>query len=125
LNAGKETTGAFDVVTAENFGTDKRTRVRIMATGVRGSAANSNPANDIVIDGVREPNLSESVIVEARLGDGRVFNLPVEFAGAAGTLPGLDQISVVLLPELRGAGTIQLTIVIGGWRSNAPTIQVK
>jgi uncharacterized protein (TIGR03437 family) len=125
MNDAKETSGAFDVVTPENFGPDKRTRLRILATGVSGSAANSNPANDISDNGVPQPNLAESVKVEARLADGRVFNLPVEYAGAERTLPGLDKVNIVLLPEMRGAGTVELTIVIGGWRSNSPAIVVQ
>jgi uncharacterized protein (TIGR03437 family) len=71
------------------------------------------------------PNFAESVAVEARLGDGRVYLLPVEFAGAQGVLPGLDQVNVRLIPELRGAGTVQLTLILGGRRSNAPTIVIQ
>ena len=56
--------------------------------------------------------------VEARTSDGTVFTLPVEFAGAQGTLLGLDQVNVVLVPELRGAGSVQLTLVVNGVRSN-------
>ena len=70
-------------------------------------------------------NLSESVTVEARTSDGNVYFLPVEFAGKQGTLVGLDQVNVVLVPELRGAGTVQLTMVVGGVRSNTMTITVQ
>jgi uncharacterized protein (TIGR03437 family) len=54
-----------------------------------------------------------------------VFTLPVEFAGAQGLLPGLDQIDVVLIPELRGAGTISLSLIVNGRRSNAPTVFIQ
>ena len=63
--------------------------------------------------------------VEARLGNGTVMTLPVEFAGASGALPGLDQVTVILRSELRGAGTVQLTLIVGGRRSNAPTVFIK
>jgi uncharacterized protein (TIGR03437 family) len=69
-------------------------------------------------------NLSESVSVFASTADGRVFSLRVEYAGAQGQLRGLDQINVVLVPELAGAGTIQLTVVAGGRVSNPRTISV-
>jgi uncharacterized protein (TIGR03437 family) len=42
----------------------------------------------------------------AHTQDGHVYSLPVEFAGPQGGIPGLDQINVVLIPELRGAGTV-------------------
>ena len=116
----------FDVVTSANFGTDKRTRVIFFATGISGSAVNSDTSNDINIGGSVRPNFAESVTVEARLvGSGQVFTLPVKFAGAQGTLPGLDQITTVLIPQLNGAGTVQLTLIVGGRRSNAPTVFIK
>jgi len=40
-------------------------------------------------------------------------------------LPGLDQINVILIPQLKGAGTVQLTLIVGGQRSNAPTVFIK
>ena len=125
LNSVKQTESDFEVTTPENFGTDKRTRLTIFATGISGTAANSDVSNDVLINGVVQPNFAESVAIEARLGDGSVISLPVEFAGAQGTLPGLDQVNVVLPPGLQGAGVIQLTLIIGGQRSNAPTIIVR
>ncbi len=115
----------FNVVTSANFGTDKRTRVIFFATGISGSAVNSDSSNDINIGGKVRPNFAESVTVEARLGSGQVFTLPVKYAGIQGTLPGLDQITTVLIPQLQGAGTVQLTLIVGGRRSNAPTIFIK
>jgi uncharacterized protein (TIGR03437 family) len=61
-------------------------------------------------------------VIEARAGNGLVYTLPVEFAGAQGLLPGLDQINFRLIPELKGAGVVQLTLIVGGRRSNTPTI---
>jgi uncharacterized protein (TIGR03437 family) len=54
-----------------------------------------------------------------------VINLPVEFAGKQGLLPGLDQVNVLLTSQLAGAGTIQLTVIVGGERSNTATIFVQ
>jgi uncharacterized protein (TIGR03437 family) len=51
--------------------------------------------------------------------------LPVEFAGAQGLLPGLDQINVILIPELKGVGNVQLTLIVNGQRSNAPSVFIK
>lgn len=125
VNGRKQNATYIDVMTPENFGSDKRTRLSIFATGVCGSATNTNPGNDIAINGVVQPNYAETVVVEARKSNGTVYTLPVEFAGAANTLPGLDQISVVLLPQLRGAGTVRLTLIVAGQRSNAPTIVIR
>jgi uncharacterized protein (TIGR03437 family) len=125
INVGRQTIEtSVAVTTQENFASDKRTRLMIFAVGVSGNAANTDPSNDIVDDGVVIPNLAESVIVEAHTQDGRVYRLPVEFAGAQGSVPGLDQVNVVLIPELEGAGTVDLTLIINGQRSNAPTIVI-
>jgi uncharacterized protein (TIGR03437 family) len=121
------TTGSgFDVVTAQNFSsTDQRTRVSFFATGISGSGLNTDTSNDVRVDGNVRANFAEAVTVEARLGSGQTYTLPVKFAGVQGRLPGLDQVTIVLIPELKGAGTVQLTLIIGGRRSNAPTIFVK
>ena len=48
--------------------------------------------NDVLLgNGQTIENLAESVTVEARTSDGRVFTLPVEFAGAQGGLAGLTR----------------------------------
>lgn len=120
------TTTEIKVDTPENVGSDKRTRLSLFATGISGSVSNSDITNDINLGaGLVRPNFAESVLVEARTSDGQIYSLPVEFAGAQGVLPGLDQINVRLIPELRGAGVVQLTLVIGGRRSNTPTVFIK
>jgi uncharacterized protein (TIGR03437 family) len=125
-NSQTITTTNLSVDSPQNLGSDKRTRLSLFATGISGSVSNTDITNDINLGGgVVRPNFAESVTVEARLADGRVYSLPVEFAGAQGLLPGLDQINVRLIPELRGAGTVQLTLVLGGRRSNAPTISIQ
>jgi uncharacterized protein (TIGR03437 family) len=125
LNLSHDAAGGFEVTTQENFGGDKLSRVGLFTTGISGSAQNTNGANDLNVGGTVRPNFAESVVVEARRADGQVFNLPVEFAGAQGVLPGLDQVTFVLTPQLSGAGTVQLTLVINGQRSNTATINVK
>jgi len=69
-------------------------------------------------------NYAESVTAEARTSDGKVFSLPVEFAGATGMPRGLDQVKIRLTPELAGAGNVQITVVAGGRRSNTAGIVV-
>jgi uncharacterized protein (TIGR03437 family) len=124
VNGQTATTTDVGLTTASNLSADKRTRLDIFATGITGSVSNTDTTNDVKVGGVVRPNFAESVSVEARLADGHIYALPVEFAGAQGQLPGLDQITVRLIPELKGAGVVQLTLVLGGRRSNAPTIFV-
>jgi len=125
LNGGTQVAGSFDVTTGINFGNDKRTRVTFFATGISGSVANTDPSNDITINGAVQPNFAESVVVEARTQNGRTVLLPVEFAGAQGIVPGLDGVTVVLTNSLKGGGTVQLTLTLNGQRSNASTIVIR
>ena len=60
--------------------------------------------------GLRPLIISNSLVVRARTADGRVFVLPVDYAGAGKILPGLDQILVRLTPELSGTGQVTLSI---------------
>jgi uncharacterized protein (TIGR03437 family) len=124
LNAVTLKSGEFNVTTAENFGTDKQTRLMIFASGLSGGGLNPNTGNDIPFGGIILPNIAESVIVEARTSDNRTFQLPVEFVGRAGRSYGLDQINVRLVGQLRGAGNVELTLVIAGHRSNMAMIKV-
>jgi uncharacterized protein (TIGR03437 family) len=114
----------FDVTSPGNFGSDKRTRLTFFASGISGSVFNSNTSNDTTVDGKVRVNLAEAITVEARLPNGTVMTLPIEFAGAQG-VPGLDQVTVILRPELKGAGIVQLTLVVNGRRSSSPTVFIK
>jgi uncharacterized protein (TIGR03437 family) len=98
--------------------------VTFFATGLSGSAFNSDTRNDATMDGIISPNFAESVVVEARTRNNRVFVLPVEFAGQ-GIVPGIDQITVILVPELRGVGRVNLSIIVNGQRSNSGSIEVR
>jgi uncharacterized protein (TIGR03437 family) len=122
LNGQSYTSSGLDTLTQYNFGSDKRTRISFFATGISASAANSDTRNDVNLGATVRANFAESVSVEARLSDGRVYNLPVEFAGVQGILPGLDQVTVRLITELKAAGSVQLTLIMNGQRSNAPTV---
>jgi len=118
--------GTFSTTTARLMGLDARTRLSIWASGISSGISNMDFSNDIWLsNGRRLENLAESVAVEANTTDGRTFRLPVEYAGAQGSLPGLDQVNVVLVPELAGAGTVQISVLIGSVRSNMVTIVVR
>jgi len=124
-NQTNAATNGLDILTPQNFGSDKRTRINVFATGISASAVNLDVTNDVNLGTKVRANFAESVTVEAKvLSDGRVYNLPVEFAGEQGVLPGLDQITVRLINEVKGAGAVQLTLIVNGQRSNAPTIFV-
>lgn len=124
VNGSTKVSGPFNINTTNNFGSDTRTRVTFFATGISGSVANTDMSNDSVIDGVTRPNFAESVIVEARTATGQVVRLPVEFAGVQGILPGVDQVTVVLTPNLKNAGTVQLTLILNGQTSNTATVVI-
>jgi uncharacterized protein (TIGR03437 family) len=127
MNSSEPAAASYEVNSPHAFGADKRTRVSLFATGISAGVANTNPANDVRMEnGGIVVNVAESLTVEARTQDGRLYYLPVEFAGAQeGRLPGLDQVNVLLYPELRGAGLVDLTIVINGQRSNTAAINVR
>ncbi len=85
---------------------------------------NTDPSNDLNAAGLLVPNLAESVTVEARTTGGQTYQLPVVFAGAQGDLPGLDQCTFRLIPQLQGAGNVTLTVIVNGQRSNSATIDL-
>jgi uncharacterized protein (TIGR03437 family) len=117
--------GAFSSLTSLIFGFDSRTRLSILATGLTTGLSNTNPGNDIPLgNGKVLENFAERVVVEAVLSDRRSFNLPVEFAGSQGALRGLDQVNVILPPELARAGNVQITLFVGGQRSNSVMIVI-
>jgi uncharacterized protein (TIGR03437 family) len=124
LNAATMTPGSFNVTTAANLGPDKQTRLLIMASGISSGAGNTIALNDVKFGLGTIPNLAESVTVEARTNGGAVYQLPVEFAGVSGQSFGVDQINCRLIPELKGAGNLELTIIVAGHRSNGATITV-
>ncbi|HEV7744039.1 MAG TPA: hypothetical protein VGO56_03485 [Pyrinomonadaceae bacterium] len=124
MNLAKQTNG-FEVLTQENFGSDKRTRVALFTMGISSSAVNSDTTNDVGGGGAGEVNFAESVAVEARRSNGQIVMLPVEFAGAADRLVGHDQVNLRLPEEMRAAGVVSLTLIVAGQRSNAATILIR
>jgi uncharacterized protein (TIGR03437 family) len=125
LNAATNLPGTFDVTTPQNLSKDKRTRLVLYSTGISNGLLNSDTGNDVQTARGLIANFAESTSVEAVTRDGRILRLPVEFAGASGGLPGLDQVNVVLPPELRGAGSVELTLIAGGQRSNNVTVMIR
>jgi uncharacterized protein (TIGR03437 family) len=125
FNAATYLSGDFDVTTDANFGADKRTRLTFFATGISAGVVNKNLTNDILGPAGTILNLAESVKVEAQTKGGATLTLTVEYAGRQNTMPGLDQLVVILPAELKGAGEVQLTVTAGGRQSNAATVFVK
>lgn len=125
LNALNVQSGTFSTVT-QQFGIDLNTRLSFFATGITSALVNTDFGNDVLLaNGQILPNLAESVKVEARTSGGATVMLPVEYAGPQGVLSGLDQITVMLPPQLAGAGTVQLTVIVGSSRSNSATVVVQ
>ncbi len=124
LNAVTLESGEFNVKTPENLGTDKQTRLMFFASGFNNGVLNTNTSNDVSFGLNIFPNIAESVVVEARTSDNRIFQLPVEYVGPSGRSYGLDQINVRLIEELRGAGKVELTLIVGGQRSNMATVKL-
>jgi uncharacterized protein (TIGR03437 family) len=71
------------------------------------------------------PNISDALGVEAKTTDGRVFQLPVEYAGPQGGTPGLDEVIIVLPAGLEGAGSVSVTVVTGSVRSNSVGVTIR
>lgn len=127
LNALSAFSGTFSTSTPGQYlGLDARTRLSILATGISTGLTNTDSSNDVwLANGQVLANLAESVSVEARKSDGTTVTLQVEYAGMQGVVSGLDQVTVVLPSQLAGAGSVQLTVIAGGKRSNSVTIVVQ
>jgi uncharacterized protein (TIGR03437 family) len=126
LDSNGLSVGPFDVYTYNPLVQDTRSRIIIFTTGISNSSlSNFNKSNDVILSGTTIPNFAESVGVQARTRDGRIFNLAVEYAGAQGLALGLDQVNVILPPELKGAGVVELTLITGNQRSNTATVSIK
>jgi uncharacterized protein (TIGR03437 family) len=52
-------------------------------------------------------------------------SVPVLFAGAQPTYPGLDQVNIALPASLAGAGEVQVEVAIAGVTSNSVTIRIQ
>jgi uncharacterized protein (TIGR03437 family) len=125
MNAVTLQPGPFDVTTGINPGSDKRTRLLLLATGISNGLSNRTASNDVHFGNFLLPNIADAVSVEAKTTDGRVFQLPVEYAGPQGTAPGLDEVIVVLPAGMKGAGSVSVTVVTGSVRSNSVGVTIR
>jgi uncharacterized protein (TIGR03437 family) len=51
--------------------------------------------------------------------------VPVFYAGAQGTYPGLDQVNIVLPLQLRGKGEVDLILTVDGQAANPVRIAIQ
>jgi uncharacterized protein (TIGR03437 family) len=97
LNAVTYATAPFLTETPEIVGSDQRTILAVYATGIRYAA-----------------NVGASVTDAS----GNTYNLTVVFAGPAPGYFGLDQVNIVLPPDLDGTGVVSLFLTADGSTSN-------
>ncbi len=60
--------------------------------------------------GCRSLMSSDSLMLKATTEGGEQVNLPIEYAGPQGALPGLDALIVTLPTSLCGAGRVQISL---------------
>lgn len=101
LNAVTYGPAPFLVQTPEN-GADTRTRIAVYGTGLR---------------------YADSVTAQAQDTAG-TYTLTVEYAGAAPGFFGLDQVNLLLPPDLDRADTVSLSLAADGSAANVVTFQM-
>jgi len=116
LNAVTYTPAPFLVTTSANTGGDQRTRLAIYGTGIRYAG---NPSLDSSIT-----NIASNITAQASDAFGGTYNLTIEYAGAAPGYFGLDQINVVLPPDLDRTQTVSLLIDTSNASSNTVTFRM-
>lgn len=114
LNAGDFRPGPFLVESGDREQGDRRTRLRVYATGLR-FAGSRSPQPD--------QNVARHVRARAVTRSADEIDLEVEFAGPAAGLDGTDQVDLVLPEELDGAGTVELLIAAGAAESNVTSFE--
>ena len=102
LNAVTYRPAPFVVQTAEN-GADTRTRIAVYATGLRHA---------------------DTVTALAQDSAGNRYSLTVEYAGVAPGFFGLDQVNLLLPPDLDGADTVSLSLTADRITANVVTFQM-
>jgi uncharacterized protein (TIGR03437 family) len=92
-------------------GTGERpTFLALFTTGLRHApAANPNDGNGVA---------------EAVTATIRGVNANVTFAGATPGFAGLDQVNMIIPPELAGAGTVEIRLTVAGAVSNVVTVRI-
>jgi uncharacterized protein (TIGR03437 family) len=110
LNGVTNAAAPFLVETPEIAGSDQRTRLAVYATGLR-YAGNSSHDPSIV-------NVAANVTAQGKDAVGNTYNFTVEYAGPGPCCFGLDQVNIVLPPELDGAGVVSLFLTAETGTSN-------
>ena len=103
LNGVTYVGGPFFILTAENAGCDKRTRLAAFATGIRNA---------------------DNVELTIENAGGALASVDAEFAGATETFPGLDQVNFPLEALLDGGGEYILRVSGDGIESNGVAFTV-
>jgi uncharacterized protein (TIGR03437 family) len=116
LNAVTNAAAPFLVETPEIAGNDQRTRLAVYATGLR-YAGNSSQDPSVV-------NVAADVGAKAKDAAGNSYNLTVEYAGPAPGYFGLDQVNIVLPPDLDGTGVVSLSLTAEASTSNVVSFQM-
>jgi|GEM_PF-3414527 len=91
------------VVQTEDNGDDPRTRLAVYGTGLR---------------------YADTVTALAQDTAGNRYSLKVEYAGVAPGFFGLDQVNLLLPPDLDGAGAVSLSLVADSHAANVVTFQM-
>jgi trimeric autotransporter adhesin len=104
----------FQATTSQNAIPDKRTRLSLFGTGLR-YAGNSTQDPS-------ETNVANAITAQATDSLGGIHALPVEYAGPAPDFGGLDQVNVVVPPDLEGAGLVNVQLQTGNASSNQVSI---
>lgn len=102
LNAVTYLPAPFLVQTTEN-GDDPRTRLAVYCTGLRHAT---------------------TVTAQAQDPTGNRYSLTVEYAGAAPGFFGLDQVNLLLPPDLDGGGAVSLSLVADDNAANVVTFKM-
>jgi len=116
LNAVTNAAAPFLTVTPEIAGSDQRTRLAVYSTGLR-YAGNSSHDPSIV-------NVAANVGAKGQDAAGNSYTFTVEYAGPAPCCFGLDQVNIVLPPDLDGAGVVSLSLTAESRTSNVVSFQM-
>ena len=117
FNAVTYATAPFSVVTPQNAGADKRTRLAVLGTGIRWTG---NSARNAAVT-----NAAANVRARATTPAGGAVPLGLEYAGPAPGFPGVDQVNLVLPAEADTAERLNITIDAGGLSSNTLAIPIR
>ncbi len=99
----------FPLLATQNFSTDKRTRVSLMAWRLE-----LQPGEDI-----------SAISALAEDEQGAVYHLPVEYLGAVPGLDSVKQVVVKLPADINDSKTLWVTLSLRGLTSNRAIIRIK